>query len=130
MQDLVKRYFWVIGAVTVMVCAYFAASTANAIVEAKFLGASPTAPVIPFVMQDIKPVAQARSKVGQPVADRNMFCSDCKPPVVASAVPDNAPPGSVAMTSLHLVLIATSISSRSSESFASILNTDTSAQGG
>jgi general secretion pathway protein C len=130
MQDLVKRYFWLIGAVAVMVCAYFAATTTGAILEAKFLGPAPTAPVVPVVAQDPKPVAQQRSKTGQPIADRDMFCSDCKPAVVATATPDNAPPGTVMPTSLHLVLIATSISSRSSESFATILNTDTSSQGG
>jgi general secretion pathway protein C len=130
MQDLVKRYFWLIGALAVMMCAYFAATTVGAIIEAKALGPSPTAPAVPVIAQDTRPVTQEHSKVGQPIADRDMFCSDCKPPVVAVATTDTVAPGTVVATSLHLVLIATSISSKSSESFATILNTDTSSQGG
>ncbi len=130
MQDLVKRYFWVIGAVAVMACAYFAATTVGEIVEAKVLGAAPEAPKIPALVQDTRPVTQARSKTGQPIADRDIFCSDCKPAVSATPVADATPTGGVVVTSLHLMLIATSISSKPSESFATILNTDTSSQGG
>ena len=38
MQDLIKRYFWVVGAVTVMLCAVFAAKATGHVVEAKYLG--------------------------------------------------------------------------------------------
>ena len=38
MQDLIKRYFWILGGITVMVCAVFAAKATAHIVEAKFLG--------------------------------------------------------------------------------------------
>ena len=38
MQDLIKRYFWVLGGIVVVVCAVFAAKATTHIVEAKFLG--------------------------------------------------------------------------------------------
>src|SRR5262249_40441810 len=123
MQDLVKRYFWLVGALAVILSAYFAATAVGAIIEAKGFPAAKEAPHIPAVQEEIKQPTAVRSKVGQPVADRNMFCSDCKP-ATPVAVADNTPPGTVVMTSLHLVLIATSISSNSKESFATIMNTD------
>jgi general secretion pathway protein C len=130
MQDIVKRYFWLVGVVAIILSAWFASSTVGAIVEAKFLPPAKEAPKIPVIQDDSKPAVAQRSKVGQPIADRNMFCSDCKPATPVATVADNAPPGTVQMTSLHLLLIATSISSNDKESFATILNTDTSSQGG
>ena len=40
MQDLIKRYFWILGAFVVGVCAVFAAKATSHIVEAKYLGDS------------------------------------------------------------------------------------------
>jgi len=128
MQDLVKRYFWVVGVLTVMLCAYFLAITVGDVVEAKVLGDSKVAPHIPAVIADVKPVAH-RSKVGEPLASRDMFCSDCQPAPVAPTDP-STPAGTVVATSLPLTLIATSVSGRPDESFATILNTSTQKQGG
>ena len=131
MQDIVKRYFWTVGVVAVILCAWFASSTVGAILEAKFLPANKDAPKIPIIAQDpTKNAVVQRSKVGQPIADRDMFCSDCKPATPVATTDTATTPGGVVPTQLHLLLIATSISSRDSESFATILNTDTSSQGG
>lgn len=130
MQDIVKRYFWLVGVVAIILCAWFASSTVGAILEAKFLPAAKESPKIPVIAQDNKPAVALRSKVGQPIADRDMFCSDCKPATPVATTTDNVPPGTIQMTALHLMLIATSISSNDKESFATILNTDTSSQGG
>jgi general secretion pathway protein C len=130
-QDLLKRYFWLVGALAVMLSAYFASTTVGAIVEAKFLPAAKEAPKITPVQQDAsKPAVAARSKIGQPIADRDMFCSDCKPAAPAPGTEVAVTPGGVVPTALHLQLIATSISTKDEDSFATVLNTDTASQGG
>ena len=58
-----------------------------------------------------------------------MFCSDCQPAPVATGRSDHAGRHR-GRTSLPLVLIATSVSNRPEESFATILNTDSKKQGG
>jgi general secretion pathway protein C len=127
MQDLIKRYFWVLGGVVVMVCAVFAAKATSHIVEAKFLGDSEHGPkVAAIVLRPETPVAAVRTKDGAQLAARNMFCSDCTPSV---DVPKNADPSSVAMTTLPLALLATNIGPRPEESYATIINSDNQKQG-
>ena len=79
-QDLVKRHFWVIGAVTVACCAFFGGRAVAHVVEAKFLTDAAKAPKVepaPHVKQ--VQAAATRSKAGKPLADRNIFCSTCLP---------------------------------------------------
>src|SRR5947208_17010897 len=108
MQDLVKRYFWVLGAIVVLVCAVFAAKATSHIIEAKVLGDSPKTPrvlpTVPTPMQ--KPVAPVRSKDGAQFSARNMFCSDCTPSVVTNT---NTDPSSIQNTTLPLMLLATMV---------------------
>src|SRR5262245_30702339 len=126
MQDLIKRYFWVLGGVVVMVCAVFAAKATSHIVEAKFLGDSDHGPkVAAIVLRPETPIVAARTKDGGQLASRNMFCSDCTPSVEVKT----ADPSSVAMTTLPLGLLATNIGSRPEESYATIINTDNQKQG-
>jgi len=126
MQDLIKRYFWVLGVVAVLACAIFAAQATSHIVEAKFLGDSAKAPHIAAVMPSPStPAKQSRSKDGGSFATRNMFCSECTPPVVAA----NADPSSINTTSLPLVLLATMVSTKPEDSYATIINTENQKQG-
>jgi general secretion pathway protein C len=126
MQDLIKRYFWVLGGVVVMVCAVFAAKATSHIVEAKFLGDSEHGPkVAAIVLRPEAPIAAVRSKDGAQLAGRNMFCSDCTPAVEVKT----ADPSSVAMTTLPLALLATNIGPRPEESYATIINSDNQKQG-
>jgi general secretion pathway protein C len=126
MQDLIKRYFWVLGGVVVMVCAVFAAKATNHIVEAKFLGDSEHGPKLAaIVLRPETPVVAARSKDGAQLASRNMFCSDCTPAVEVKT----ADPSSVAITTLPVGLLATNIGSRPEESYATIINSDNQKQG-
>src|SRR5947209_10792746 len=118
MQDLMKRPFWVLGAVTVVVCAVFAAKATNHIVEAKFLGDPEHAPKItPVVAQVQTPVAAVRSKDGGQFQGRNMFCSDCTPAVSTQS----SDPSQIAPTSLPLALLATNIGPRQQDSYATII---------
>src|SRR5262245_24674363 len=127
MQDLIKRYFWVLGALTVIACAFFAAKGVGHYVEAKYMIDAKTAPKVTPI-QPKAVVAATRSKEGKPLADRNMFCSDCLPPVpVATAV--DTDPTHIPMTTLPLVLVATSVNSKTDQSFASVLNNTTQKQG-
>jgi len=127
MQDLIKRYFWVLGAVVVMVCAVFAAKATSHVVEAKYLNDSTTAPKLAVVAPSpTTPVKATRSKDGTPFAQRDMFCSDCTPPVETVSSID---PSSVITTSLPLQLVATSISLDDEQSAATIINTETQKQG-
>jgi general secretion pathway protein C len=125
MQDLIKRYFWVLGALAVLLCAVFAAKATGHVVEAKFLGDSPKAPRVTAALPSMEPVKQSRSKDGAPFSSRNMFCSECSPPVVAA----NADPSQISTTSLPIVLLATMVSTKSEDSYATIVNTENQKQG-
>jgi general secretion pathway protein C len=127
-QDLVKRHFWVIGAVTVACCAFFGGRAVAHVVEAKFLTDAAKAPKVepaPHVKQ--VQAAATRSKAGKPLADRNIFCSTCLP-AVAAAEPTALSSDGVPITQLPLNLIATFVAGDAS--MATILNTQSQAQGG
>jgi general secretion pathway protein C len=125
MQDLIKRYFWIVGVVTVMVCAVFAAKATGAFVEAAFLGDPKQAPKIPAVVR-AEPVAKpTRSKDGTQLATRNVFCSECTPSVSTT----NVDPSAIAITSLPLQLLATNVGTEPEDSSATIINTDSQRQG-
>jgi general secretion pathway protein C len=127
MQDLIKRYFWMLGVVTVMVCAVFAAKAATHIVEATFLVDAEHAPkvtaVTPRMDQVIAPI---RSKDGAQLAARNIFCADCTPAVDTRQAAD---PSQISATALPLALLATNIGPRAEESYATIVNTENQKQG-
>ena len=126
MQDLIKRYFWLLGALAVLICSIFAAKAVSHIVEAKALGDSPKAPRIAAVIpQPMQPAKMSRSKDGSPFALRNMFCSECTPPPAVA----NADPSSINTTSLPLVLLATMVSTNPKDSYATIVNTENQKQG-
>ena len=126
MQDLIKRYFWVLGGLTVVVCAVFAAKATSHIVEAKYLGDPDHGPKIAVIAPRIDtPVTAVRSKDGGQLATRNMFCSDCTPAVDTKT----SDPSSVAITTLPLALLATNIGPRVEESYATIINTENQKQG-
>jgi general secretion pathway protein C len=128
MQNLLKRYFWMVGALTVVLCAVFAASTVSHVFEAKVLGEATETPRAAAAATKASSPAAGHNKSGKALSERNVFCSDCLPvaPVENVAPTD----GSVVMTSLPLALIATSVGSRPEYSFATVLNTDTQGQGG
>ncbi len=126
MQDLIKRHFWVLGGVVVMVCAMFAAEATSHIVEAKYLGDPEHAPKItPVAPRPETQVVAVRSKDGGQLASRNMFCSDCTPAVDVKS----SDPSSIAITTLPLALLATNIGPRPEESYATIINTENQKQG-
>jgi general secretion pathway protein C len=125
MQDLIKRYFWVLGAVTVMVCSVFAAKAAGFIVAAKYLNDPDHGPKIVAQMpRPDAPVKQIRTKDGGQLASRNMFCSECTPPVEAKS-----DPSSIALTPLPLALLATNMGPKPEDSTATIINTESQRQG-
>lgn len=126
MQDLIKRYFWVLGGLVVMACAVFAAKATSHIIEAKYLADSEHGPKIAMIApRPEAPVTAARSKEGGPLATRNMFCSDCTPAVDVKS----SDPSQIAVTSLPLALLATNIGPRVEESYATIINTENQKQG-
>lgn len=125
MQDLIKRYFWVLGGAVVMVCSVFAAKATSHILEAKFLGDSDHAPRVIPVMQAPIAVKQTRSKDGGALAARDIFCSECTPAVtVASTNPND-----IQNTTLPLVLLATNVAPKADDSYATIINTENQRQG-
>jgi general secretion pathway protein C len=125
MQDLIKRYFWVVGGLTVMACAVFAAKATAHIVEAKFLGDPAEAPKVNGAPAPKKSEPKlARSKDGAQLAARNMFCSECTPAVI---VPTD--PSSIAITSLPIQLLATNIGATDKDSYATVVNTESFRQG-
>jgi general secretion pathway protein C len=127
MQDLVKRYFWVLGAVVVMICSVFAAKATGHILEAKFLGDSPNPPKVVVAPHSKGPEKASHDKDGTQLQARNMFCSDCAPP--EPVVATNSDPGSITNTSLPLILIATNVAVTATDSYATVINTETQKQG-
>jgi general secretion pathway protein C len=128
MQDLIKRYFWVFGALTVVACAFFAAKGVGHYVQAKYMTDAKVAPKIPVIQAKTTVASAARSKDGKPIADRNMFCSECLPPAPSVAVVDTDP-NHIQLTQLPLVLVATSVNTKPDQSFASVLNNTSQHQG-
>jgi general secretion pathway protein C len=132
MQEYVKRYFWVVVALTVALSAVFGAKLVNHIAEGKLLADAKRSPkVTPPAPSPSAPIA-SRTKDGKPLIDRNMFCSSCLPPVPVVNTPTGPiDPNVVQMTSLPLLLVATHVTDQkfAKEAFATILNTATQKQG-
>ncbi len=129
---LLRKYFWVVPVVVVVVCSTLTAKAVNYYVAGKALAPSSKAPKIPAGIKASKSDAPANkplSKDGQALAKRNMFCHECEP--IEPAVEDSAAPadGSVPETSLPLVLIATNVASKADYSFATIRNTSSEREG-
>ncbi len=128
MQDLIKRYFWVLGAIVVLACAVFAAKATGYFVAAKYLPDADHATARPPVFGSTPITAKVtHSKDGTLFASRNIFCAECTPPVETAAVASD--PSSIVTTSLPLSLVATSISLDDDQSTATIVNTESSRQG-
>src|SRR4051794_31755005 len=128
MQNLIKRYFWVLGGAVVAVCAVFAAKATSHIVEAKFLGDPDHGPKIVRVADatPTTPAKVARTKDGTQFASRNMFCSECTPSVDVAKPSD---PSIVPITGLPLQLLATNVGVTPDQSYATIIDTSTQHQG-
>ncbi len=129
MQDLIKRYFWVLGAIVVLACAVFAAKATGYFVAAKYLPDSDHATARPpvFGATPVGPAKVSHSKDGTLLASRNIFCAECTPSVETAAVATD--PSSIVTTSLPLSLVATSVSLDDEQSTATIVNTESSRQG-
>ena len=125
MQDLIKRYFWVVGVVTVMVCAVFAAKATGAFIEGAVLGDAKQGPKIPPMVRAEAVAKPTRSKDGTQLATRNVFCSECTPSVSTT----NLDPTAVALTGLPLQLLATNVGVTAEQSYATIINTESQKQG-
>jgi general secretion pathway protein C len=126
MQDLVKRYFWVIGVVATLVCVVFAAKATNHVVEAKLLLDPDHGPHVALPPPPITAPKPTRTKDGTQLAQRDMFCSECTPTVDTSKPVDGS---TVPITTLPLVLLATNVSALDKDSYASIIHTQNQQQG-
>ena len=120
-----NRFLWrLLTPVTVALCSALAAHTlANVLSEQAFPEATAALAPLPVSEPDHEPIV--RSKDGERLVARSMFCSDCLPGDEDSVL--DVSPG--ARTLLPLRLIATNISTMDSESFASVLNTSSQRQG-
>lgn len=134
MELYLKKYFWLVPLLVVVLCATLAARGTNHLLEAMYLtgdeGAKPASRPRPPRLSDRaqKPVA---SKDAEAVATRNVFCSTCEPPKPeAQAAPSMASdPNNPPATSLPLALLATSVARPRTRSFATIANTQTQRSG-
>lgn len=130
MQDLVKKYFWLVGVIVVMGSAGLAAKGVSHILEGAFLTDSTEVPEVePIEPSQRQPARERRSKSGTVVATRNIFCSDCVPAVPVDQPETPVDPNAVPITSLPLELLATNVSREPKLSFATIRNTSTASQG-
>jgi type II secretory pathway component PulC len=102
---------WILVAVCVLVCSALAAKAVGHVIEAQVLSDSRTAPRVPQVEAPASAPAAPRvdrGAQGSSLVTRDMFCSTCAPPPPPGpGVVD--PAGGIPLTSLPLVLIATSL---------------------
>ncbi len=135
MELYLKRYFWVIPVLVVMVCAVLLAMGVNHLVEGKYLlgGDEPKQAVAPKPRKAAaKPVTA--SKESRPIVQRNLFCSDpaCDPPTDTPAVAqpaDPTDPNHPPATSLPLALVGTSVAGDPVFSSATVMNTQSTKAG-
>lgn len=130
METYIRKYFGVLPVIVVVVCAYFGAQAANHVIEAKALPDSPNLGKAEKIVKSTKKKTKiAKSKLGEPLVARNMFCSSCVPAepeeVDGEVIDSDSPP----ITSLPLRLVATNVSSETEYSFATVQNTSTDRQG-
>ena len=131
MEAFIKKFFWTLPVFVIAFCAYFGAKAVNHIIESKAMADSSKIGKAPKVI--VKPSAKKKSakksKKGDVIATRNMFCSACLPLEEeeddASVIDSDRPP----TTSLPLRLVATNVSTEAEYSFATIQNTSTDRQG-
>ena len=126
MGILLKRYFWVVPLLTVMLCSYLAARAATAVVDAK-LAADEEGPKLTVSSRPRKPPPAPKTNGNTKDADvviaRNMFCSTCEPPKTEDPKKPEDNSGRPPTTSLPLLLSATVIASKKEFSSATIINT-------
>ena len=136
MDVYIKKYFWMIGVIVVIICSALAASAVGHMIEATALTDSEKpsrrAAVKPPIANQTAELDKARNaKSGTALAERNIFCSECLPPQPETAAAPEAPsdPNNPPITSLPLRLLATNVATDPDSSFATILNTSNEKQG-
>lgn len=129
MQDYIKKYFWALPVVVVIVCSSLSGRAVNHYVEGGCIGERAEAPKVEAPRNVAASTQTAtRSKVGEPLVKRNMFCSECVPPEPTAETP-LAEGDTVPLTSLPLVLVATNVAGNEAFSFATIRNDSSEKQG-
>ncbi|HEY4179791.1 MAG TPA: type II secretion system protein GspC [Kofleriaceae bacterium] len=126
-----KRYFWVIGVLAIIVCATFAAKAAGHVVEGVFLGDPKGGPkIVPNAVSSTSttPAKPTKDKASTQLVSRNMFCSGCTP-AVATTTTTTTDPSGITLTTLPLQLLATNIGATDKDSYATIVNTENQRQG-
>ncbi|MEO8846152.1 MAG: hypothetical protein ABI591_26985 [Kofleriaceae bacterium] len=96
----IVRRTWLLGLVSVVVCAAFAASAVTALFEASYLAPSAEGAKLPTPSAALPEVTVA-PRNGDEMVARDMFCSSCTPTVEAAAAGDSFTPAAI--------LIATSV---------------------
>jgi len=132
---LLKRQYWLVGAATVVACSALAATTVSHLIEATALAESDRPvhlqlPHRPAAAATAAATAAAASS-GSPdqLVARNIFCSECVPPLPDTAGAPATDPDRPPDTALPLRLVATIISPLEARTFATIRNTTSSRQG-
>jgi general secretion pathway protein C len=130
MQDLVKKYFWLVPVLVAIGSSALAAQGVSHILEGAFLSDSAELAEVEAPRPSQRPPArETRSKSGATLAARNMFCSACVPESPAADTETPVDPNAVPITSLPLQLLATNVARNEQHSFATIRNNATSSQG-
>ena len=113
--------------VCVILCAGLAARAANHVIEGKYLGESAESQLPPIAHKRRGKAPVKRTKNGDQLVERNIFCSECAP--VVEETPAAATSDGIPLTSLPIELLATSLAGNPEASFATIRNTQSSHQG-
>jgi general secretion pathway protein C len=125
----IKKYFWLVGVAVIVVCSSLAATAVAHVLAATALAESsdPKRPVAQRPAAS-RPTQQA-ADTGAALVQRNIFCSECLPPVPVTESAVEVDPDHPPVTALPLRLVATTLSPDGGRSFATIRNTSSAQQG-
>jgi general secretion pathway protein C len=127
----IKRYFWLVGVAVIVVCSSLAATAVAHVLAATALAESsdPKRPVVPRPAAAARQPGKQAAGTGVALVQRNIFCSECMPPVPVAQAGVEVDPNHPPATSLPLRLVATTVSPQGARSFATIRNTSSAQQG-
>jgi general secretion pathway protein C len=125
----IKRYFWLVGVAVIVVCSSLAATAVAHVLAATALAESSDPKRAAAPRPAASRTEQKAPDTGAALVQRNIFCSECVPPVPATESAVEADPDHPPVTALPLRLVATTFSPDGARSFATIRNTSSAQQG-
>ena len=106
MENILKKYFWVVNLIVIGVCAGFAGRAAGHLVESAYLaGDDVKQPMNRHPV--LAPPPKVHAKDGETITKRDIFCSGCAPIEPEKPQPGGEPSNEWTKTTLQIELVST-----------------------